>query len=66
VLRTGAGEIFGGRKAALHEGAAGAWLSRREDSATTALSVETVQAGTVSGVVESYLQSLWALLEPVA
>jgi hypothetical protein len=66
VVRVGAGEILGGRKAATHDGAAGGWLSRREDSTTLALSVETVQAGTVSGVVESYLQSLWVLLEPVA
>ncbi len=66
VMRTGAGEIFGGRKATVHEGPAGAWLTRREDSASTALSIETVQPGTVSGVVESYVQALVALLEPVA
>jgi hypothetical protein len=66
VLRAAAGNSLGGRKAAVHNGAAGAWLSRREDSTTRVLSVETVQAGTVSGVLESYLQSLRVLLEPVA
>ena len=66
VVRVGAGEILGGRKAAIHEAPSGAWLSRREDSTTLVLSVETVQAGTVSGVVESYLQSLWVLMESVA
>ena len=65
VVRTGAGQIRAGRKAALHEAPTGAWLSRREDSTTTALSLETVHAGTISGVVESYLQSLM-VLEPVA
>jgi hypothetical protein len=66
VVRAGGGQILGGRKATTHDGAAGGWLSRREDPNTVALSVETVQAGTVSGVVESYLQALWVLREPVA
>lgn len=66
VMRVGLGEIRAGRKAALHEGAAGAWLSRREDSTSVLLSLETVQVGTVSGVVDSYLQSLLVPLEPVA
>jgi hypothetical protein len=66
VVRTGGGEILGGRKATVHGGPAGAWLSRREEATTPALSFETVKAGTVSGVVESYMQSLWALMEPVA
>ena len=66
VVRVGAGEILGGRKAALHDGPGGAWLTRREDSTTRVLSVETVQPGVLAGVVESYLQSLWVLREPVA
>jgi hypothetical protein len=66
VVRAATGQILGGRKAATHDGAAGAWLSRREDPNSLELSVETVQAGTVSGVVESYLQALWVLREPVA
>ena len=66
VVRVAAGDILGGRKAATHAAAAGAWLSRREDSTTIVLSVETVHAGTVSGVVASYLQSLNVLLERVA
>lgn len=66
VVRAGAGQILGGRQAVTHDGAAGGWLSRREDPNTVALRVETVQAGTVSGVTASYLQALWVLREPVA
>ena len=66
VMRVSLGEILYGRKGTLYEGSAGAWLTRREDSTSLALSIETVQAGTVSGVVDSYLQSLMVPLEPVA
>jgi hypothetical protein len=65
-VRVAAGEILGGRKASVHDGPGGAWLTRREDSTTLVLSVETVQPGTLAGVVEGYLQSLWVLREPVA
>lgn len=66
VVRAGAGEILAGRKADVYDGAGGAWLVRREEATTPALSVETVRAGTVSGVVESYLQALWVVMETVA
>ncbi len=66
VVRVAAGEILAGRKAALHNGPAGGWLARREEAATAALGVETVLPGAVSGVVESFLQSLMVVMELVA
>lgn len=66
VVRTGGGEILGGRKATVYDGPAGAWLVHRAEAAAPALEVQTVQPGTVAGLVESYLQALWVLMEPVA
>jgi hypothetical protein len=66
VVRVAAGEILAGRKAALHNGPAGGWLARREEAGTVALSLETVGPGTVSGVVDSFLQSLQVVMELVA
>jgi hypothetical protein len=66
VVRTGGGDILGGRKAAVHDGTGGAWVSYRTGVEAPDVIVETVQLGAIAGLVEGFLQALWVLMEPVA